>query len=145
MHFLQICRRSGEHGKDCNSEPDSRALIKASELYSVVAFIVIKGRLWRPFLCPLFLSSNLKPQTSNLKPQTSNLKPQTSNLKPQTSNLKPQTLPARAGWRQLSLSRNSVNSLKSIRSPSSCKKKTRRGGPLRRINAVRVAEKACRY
>jgi len=64
MHFLQICRGSGEHGKDCNSEPASRPLIKASELYSVVAFTVIKGCLWQPFLFLRFLL--LKPQTSNL-------------------------------------------------------------------------------
>jgi|GEM_PF-5719317 len=50
MHFLQICRCSGERGEDCNSEPASRSLIKASELYSVVAFTVIKGCLWQPFL-----------------------------------------------------------------------------------------------
>ena len=61
MHFLQICRCSGEHGKDCNSEPASRSLIKASELYSVVAFTVIKGRLWRPFLFLRFLCSILNP------------------------------------------------------------------------------------
>jgi hypothetical protein len=68
MHFLQICRGSGEPGKDCNSESASRSLIKASELYSVVAFTVIKGCLWQPFLFLRFLL--LKPQTSNLKPQT---------------------------------------------------------------------------
>jgi hypothetical protein len=107
MHFLQICRRSGEHGKDCNSEPASRALIKASELYSVVAFIVMKGRLWRPFLCPLFLSSNLKPQTSNLKPQTSNLKP---------------FLHVSGDVSFLYIG-NRVNSLKSVRYPSSRQKK----------------------
>jgi hypothetical protein len=61
MHFLQICRGSGEPGKDCNSEPASRSLIKASELYSVVAFTVIKGCLWQPFLFLRF--SLLKPQT----------------------------------------------------------------------------------
>jgi hypothetical protein len=55
MHFLQICRGSGEPGKDCNSEPASRSLIKASELYSVVAFTVIKGCLWQPFLFLRFL------------------------------------------------------------------------------------------
>ncbi len=64
MHFLQICRGSGEPGKDCNSEPASRPLIKASELYSVVAFTVIKGCLWQPFLFLRYLL--LKPQTSNL-------------------------------------------------------------------------------
>ena len=57
MHFLQICRGSGEPGKDCNSESASRSLIKASELYSVVAFTVIKGCLWQPFLFLLFPSA----------------------------------------------------------------------------------------